>query len=116
MSELAKYYSSNPDTVLSVCRNTGRAEDGVVFPGIEPLVGAYTYVGRSSIIEAVAELYDSTPAEVKRLLTGGTPAQQVKLKTAEADASYWERMYNEMKTNVLNVIYPPTADLEDTGS
>lgn len=77
MSELAYYHATNPDPLgVAGCLNTGNDEDGVVFPGVEVLEVSDCYIGRTSIIEAVALLYDTTPDRVKALLTGNKATAQ----------------------------------------
>ena len=85
MSDLVQYFPSNPDPALSACLNSGTVEDGVVFSGIEPLVGAYCYVGRTSIIEAAARLYDMSPVEVKAALGDGTAKAQKQIHQLQTD-------------------------------
>lgn len=64
--ELAQYHVRNPDPDFGMCRNTGEeGTDGVVFPGIEPLEGAFCFVGRQSILEAIGALYGLTVNEAK---------------------------------------------------
>ena len=79
MSELAKYAHDNPDSRHPGCRNTGALEDGVVFPGFEPMIGHVGFIGRTSIIEAVGELYGLTPDDVRASLEEGTPRQKAAL-------------------------------------
>jgi hypothetical protein len=88
MSELCSYHPSNPDPLgVGGCLNTGNAEDGVVFPGIEVLEASMCYVGRTSIIEAMAELFETTPARVKALMTGDK-ATAAKVKELQAEVDY----------------------------
>ena len=91
MSELCSYFPSNPDpTGVAGCLNTGNNEDGVVFPGIEVLEATTCYIGRTSLIEAVSLLYDTTPQRVLDLLTGDkftaaeVKKQRVKITELEA--------------------------------
>lgn len=72
MSDLVQYFKANPDPTLVGCANSGAVEDGVVFSGIEPLQGTYCYVGRTSLIEAAALLFNLGVKEVKDALTDGT--------------------------------------------
>lgn len=90
VSDIVTYYPVNPDPEHGVCRNTGDADtDGVVFDGIEPMIGTFCYVGRQSILEAFALLYDVTPAEVRKLLKatekGKELAKQLKDLQAKCD-------------------------------
>jgi len=72
-SDIVAYHPHSPDQSVPVCQNTGEAGDGVVFLGFEPMVGAFSFVGRNSIVEAVAVLYGLTPAEVTKRLTSAAP-------------------------------------------
>lgn len=64
--ELAQYHAHNPDPDFGMCRNTGEEPtDGVVFPGVEPMEGAYCFIGRQSILEAIGALYGITVDEAK---------------------------------------------------
>lgn len=80
-SELVAYHYRSPDPLIPGCQNTGQeGTDGVVFQGIEPMLGTFCFVGRQSIIEAVGVLYDLTPEAVDRALTKprpGRPRKQV---------------------------------------
>lgn len=70
MSDIVSYHPVSPDPLVPGCQNTRQeGTDGVVFQGIEPAVGTYCFVGRQSVLEAVAVLYDLTPDAVDRVLT-----------------------------------------------
>lgn len=64
-SELVTYHFRSPDPIVPGCQNTGReGEDGVVFQGVEPMVGSFMFVGRTSIVEAVGVLFGLSPDAV----------------------------------------------------
>ena len=65
-SELVFYHYRNPDPLLAGCLNThDENTDGVVFPGVEPMEGAFCFIGRQSIEEAMAVLNNMTVTEVR---------------------------------------------------
>lgn len=68
MSDIAQYHPHNPDEFSDGCMATGLAEDGVVFVGIEPLHGTLLYLGRSALVEAIAELYQITVNDARARL------------------------------------------------
>jgi len=74
-SDLVTYHHRSPDPLVAGCMNS-RAEgtDGVVFNGIEPMEGAFCFVGRQSIVEAMAALYNTTPADVLARMDTEPPA------------------------------------------
>ncbi len=63
-TELAQYHKSNPDRLFAGCQNTQQETDGVVFPGVEVLIGHYCFIGRPSLLEGMAAMYGLTPDEV----------------------------------------------------
>lgn len=67
-NELAQYFATSPNSIVAGCMNTHDEVDGVVFPGIEPQEDAFCFVGRDSILAAVAVLYDRTPDEIDEIL------------------------------------------------
>jgi hypothetical protein len=72
--QLAQYFERSPDHLVPGCKNTGQEGiDGVVFPGIDPLQGIHCFVGRQSILEAVAALYKTTVDDVKLRMNGPAP-------------------------------------------
>lgn len=86
MHELATYHVSNPDPERpGLCSNTNAVEDGVSFPGITPMEGTVCFIGRRSLIEAIAELYDYTVKEVEDRLDadGSKHVQEVKRLKSE---------------------------------
>lgn len=103
ISELARYHEYNPDPDFGSCRNTGSNEDGVVFLHIEPLEGSFCFVGRTSLIEGVADMYKLTPAEVTRLLDGGTKAAQKKLAAAEAENKELRERLDSMRATLAEL-------------
>jgi hypothetical protein len=68
-SDIVAYHERSPDPLVEGCQNTGAVEDGVVFFGVEPLIGTDLFIGRTSIIEAAAVLFGTTPAAVVRALS-----------------------------------------------
>lgn len=88
MSDLVNYHHRNPDPYFGGCRNTAEAGvDGIVFGGVEPLEGAFTFIGRPSIVEAAGLLYGRKPKEViDRLSDESKPQERVKELQAENDA------------------------------
>lgn len=76
-SELVRYHKRSPDPIVEGCMNTGKQDtDGVVFLHIEPLEGSFCFVGRQSILEAVAVMHGLTPAEVKKRLAYEQPVKK----------------------------------------
>lgn len=76
-SELVSYHEVSPDPLIPDCQNTREPGDGVVFQGVEPMLGTHMFIGRQSIVEAVALLFDLTPNQVNKKL--GKP-QSVEIK------------------------------------
>lgn len=73
-SDIVAYFERSPDQVIAGCQNTGQeATDGIVFLGIEPLVGTHLFVGRQSVLEAVAALYGTSPEAVDHALSPPEP-------------------------------------------
>lgn len=86
MHELATYHHRNPDPERpGLCSNTQAVEDGCIFPGVEPMEGTVTFIGRTSLYEAIADMLGYTVAEVEdRLAHEGSKAlQEVKRLKAE---------------------------------
>lgn len=85
MSELAKYHVSSPN-LSGACLNTDLQEDGIVFPGVEDIRGqhGFCFIGRTSIIEAVAVLYGVTPEVVKSNMTQDPRSKNQKIADLEA--------------------------------
>lgn len=81
--ELAQYHKANPDPVFAGCLNTGKAEDGVVFPGIEPAEATMCFVGRSSLYEGIASMHEISVAEVKKRLGGDNQKSKLAMLDAE---------------------------------
>lgn len=102
-SELARYHEFNPDPNFGECRNTGNKEDGIVFQHIEPLEGSFCFVGRTSIVEGVAEMFNMTPADVVRSLEGGTKAAQKKLAAAEAEVKVLQERLDAMRAKLAEL-------------
>lgn len=69
MSDHVTYHKVCPDMNHDSCMNTGIVEDGVTFNNIEPADGYLTFVGRTTILDAVAELYGLTVNQVRDRLT-----------------------------------------------
>lgn len=75
-SELVTYFERSPDPMVPGCRNTGaEGVDGVVFNGVEPMVGVFEFIGRQSILEAAAVLFDLSPDEVTERLSADQEAK-----------------------------------------
>lgn len=90
MSDIVTYHPANPDPLFGACRNTGESGvDGVVFHGIEPHEGAFTFIGRPSILEAVGLFFGGlTPRQVTERLSDETkPQQKIKELQAKLDAA-----------------------------
>lgn len=77
-SELVSYHEVSPDPLISDCQNTREPGDGVVFQGVEPMLGTHMFIGRQSIVEAVALLFDMTPLQVTNKLDPSTKKAQIK--------------------------------------
>lgn len=76
-SDLVSYFERSPDPTIGACMNTGKADtDGVVFNYIEPLVGTYCFVGRQSLLEAVAVMTKMSVDDVKTALGLKAPAKK----------------------------------------
>lgn len=103
MSNLVSYHPSSPDPVLPGCINSGKIEDGVVFHSILPLEpnAAYCYIGRSSIVEAVALLFDMSVKEVEAALTDGTAKSQKLIAQLENDLHDVSEAYVTLKNNLI---------------
>lgn len=69
MNELVEFYDHNPDPYHDGCLNSGILEEGVVFRHVEPAEGFQTFIGVTSLLAAVAEVYGLTPNQVKDRLT-----------------------------------------------
>ena len=102
MSDICSYHQRNPDPQFSACRNTGLDEDGVVFDGIEPLEGIFTYLGRTSLVEAVGLLYGMTPKEVTTALEGGNKALRVKIGRLEEEKKFLADRLADINTYILD--------------
>jgi hypothetical protein len=76
-SELVTAHHTSPDPMIPGCRNTLAEEPGVVFQGVEPLEGTHMFIGQTSIIEAVALLFNLTPDQVNQKLT---PRKKAEIK------------------------------------
>lgn len=63
-SDIVAYHEQSPDPIVPHCQNTGDAGDGVVFLGVEPMVGSFMFIGRQSLVEAAAVMYGLSPDEV----------------------------------------------------
>lgn len=103
MNELVEYHDHNPDPYGDACMNSGIIEEGVVFRHIEPANGFQTYVGITSLLAAVAEVYGMTPNQVKDRLTREKKMvdnlrDNVKSLTEERDA------YREVVVGLKSVI------------
>lgn len=109
MSEIAKYADGNPDPTYPGCRNTGELGDGVIFPGFEPYLGHVGFIGRSSIIEAVGELFAMTVDEVTAALEEGTPRQKAALEKKDKQIDALNREIAEIRRVLTNVLEPPDA-------
>ena len=77
-SELVSYHEVSPDPVVDGCMNTRQHEDGVVFNGVEPMEGTHLFIGRTSLVEAVALMYGLTPNQVIAKLSPKTKKVDVK--------------------------------------
>ena len=79
-SELVSYHHTSPDPVVPCCMNSQLEEDGVVFQHVEPMVGTFLFIGRTSIVEAVAKLYGMTPEQVTNKLDVKATKKKVEIK------------------------------------
>ncbi|MCW0193398.1 MAG: hypothetical protein OJJ55_19125 [Rhodococcus sp.] len=78
-SEYVAYHEVSPDPMFGGCQNTKEeGTDGVVFNGVEPLVGAVFFLSRGTLVEAAAVLFNLTPAEVNDRLGASPPVPTVK--------------------------------------
>ena len=100
-SNLARYCAHNPDPITAGrgCLNSGLAEDGVVFVNVEPHIGQYCFIGRTSLVEACAEMFGLSPNKVKGLLMG-TDKPSVALKAAEERIAELEPVAEKYETLV----------------
>ena len=104
MSDLVHYFERNPDPSFATCMNSGAMEDGVVFTAIEPLVGAYTFVGRTNILEAAGLLYGLGQAEVEKALGEGTDKQKQEIAKLKAQLKSAQDAYEELKYLILTAV------------
>jgi hypothetical protein len=74
---MVTYHEVSPDPLIPDCQNTREPGDGVVFQGVEPMMGTHMFIGRQSIIEAVALIFDTTPTQVVNKLG---PKTKVEIK------------------------------------
>lgn len=84
-NELAQYFESSPNTLVAGCMNTHEHTDGVVFPGIEPQEDTHCFVGRESIVSAMAVLHDMTPDDVLDRLSLDADDQTAYIKELERE-------------------------------
>jgi hypothetical protein len=103
LNELVEYHDHNPDPYGDACMNSGIIEEGVVFRHVEPANGFQTYIGITSLLTAVAEVYGLTPNQVKDRLTREKKMvdnlrSDVEALTAERDA------YREVVEGLKGVI------------
>lgn len=104
MGELVVRWDRNPDGMFNGCRVTDNVEEGVDFPGLEPLVGDHTFIGKSALIEAIAVLYGMRGNDVLRALEGGTKAQEKKLAAEKDRADAAVRELEELKEAVFALV------------
>ena len=111
-SSIVTYHKMNPDPLFSVCRNTGFIEDGVNFDGIEPMEGVFTFVGRTSLIEAIGLLYDLDPKQVVESLEGGNKALRVKIGRLEDERNHLADRLAKVQSYVIDGVIRETGDNE----
>ena len=78
-SDIVSYHPTSPDPLIPCCMNTQLEEDGVVFQHVEPQNGSHLFIGRTSLIEAAAKIFELTPEQVVAKLSG-KPAKKAELK------------------------------------
>jgi hypothetical protein len=83
--ELAQYHQYSPDTLVAGCLNTGEHTDGVVFPGIEPAEAIFCFVGRPSIVAAVAEIFGITVDDVADRLADEKQVTKTQVRALEKE-------------------------------
>ena len=83
--ELAQYFATSPNSLVAGCLNTHEHTDGVVFPGIEPQEDAFCFVGRASIVSALAVLYGTTPNAVVDRMEGDASDDKLYIKELEKE-------------------------------
>lgn len=98
------------------CGNTGRAEDGVVFPNVLTLTGRSAFIGRTSIVEAFAELYDMTPNKARSLADGKDKAS-VTIKEQAAEIGRLQALIdaNSILTDALTAAGYERYDTDASG-
>lgn len=111
-SELCFYAPENPDPQFPGCRNTGELGDGVVFNGFEPHVGHVGFIGRTSINEAAAVLYDLTVEEVVAALKDGTSKQKAAIKARDAKIKALEDELYQVYATIARVLDKQPEDEE----
>lgn len=77
-TDLVTLHSTSPDPSIPCCRNTQLEEDGVVFQNVEPMEGTHMFIGRTSIIEAAALLFDLTPTALVNKLAPSKKKAEIK--------------------------------------
>jgi hypothetical protein len=83
-TDIASYHRTNPDPIVAGCRATGREEDGVIFPAVEPMEGIYTYIGRTAMIEGIGSIFNLNPKQVvERLSDEAKPQDKIRALEAE---------------------------------
>lgn len=104
-NELCQYFQTSPDPMYAGCQNTGEPTDGVVFPGIEPLNATHCFVGRPSIIAAVAELFQTTVKDISDRLADDK-------KVVKSEITRLEKENRELRLK-LDLIRKNLSDLLD---
>jgi hypothetical protein len=82
-----QYFTTNPDLVAEGCIVTGLAEDGVVFPEIEPIGYMHTFIGRTALVEAASRVLDVTPDDLNQLPARVAEIAELKSQLEAANAA-----------------------------
>lgn len=104
ISDIAVYHRHSPNEAPG-CLNTNQAEDGVVFPNIEPETFLHCFVGRTSLVEATGLLYDMGPKQVHNALTGSKKLKDeiARLKMINAELQEKADMFDAAVANLTKI-------------
>lgn len=83
---MSQYFDQNPDVLAEGCIVTGLHEPGVVFPEIEPVGHTHCFIGRSSLIEATAQVLGATPDAVNAIPENLARIAQLEAQVAQLEA------------------------------
>lgn len=111
-SSMVTYHKMNPDPLFSVCRNAQIMEEGVAFNGFEPMEGVFSFVGRTSLIEAIGLVFGLNPNQVVEFLEGGNKALRVKIGRLEDERNHLADRLAKVQSYVIDGVIRETGDDE----